>query len=238
MSRWIVCPYPRSLPRLRLLCFTYAGGAAWTFRDWATQLPETVEVCAIELPGRGKRMREKSIHNLASLIDVLGAELLPYLDIPFACFGHSLGALVAFELCCWLRRNVGLQPDYLWVAAAPAPHLSPEREPLHKLPDKDFIHALQFYGGTPKSVLDNAELMTIALPILRADFALLETYQYQSTKPFSCPIIAFWGRQDATVDKKQVAAWQVHTQDFSLEMVDGEHFFCVSQHFLKGSYPN
>ena len=74
MNKWIVCPYPRPRPRLRLLCFTYAGGAAWTFRDWATQLPETVEVCAIELPGRGKRMRETPISDLASLMKMLGPE--------------------------------------------------------------------------------------------------------------------------------------------------------------------
>ena len=162
---------------------------------------------------------------------------MPYLDISFACFGHSLGALLAFELCCWLRHNADLTPEHIWVSAAPAPHLSLKRVPLHKLPDKDFIHMLKSYGGTPTSVLDNAELMAMTLPILRADFALLETYQYQSTKPFSCSITAFWGSQDATVDKEEVADWQVHTQDFSLKEVDGEHFFIRQLAFPKRLLP-
>ncbi|MEM9220046.1 MAG: alpha/beta fold hydrolase [Cyanobacteria bacterium P01_F01_bin.150] len=225
MSKWIVCPYPRSQPKLRLLCFTYAGGAAWTFRDWAAQLPDSVEVCAIELPGRGKRMREASVSNLNTLMNALGPEILPYLNVPFACFGHSLGGLIAFELCVWLRHHTNLTPKHVWVSAAPAPQRAHEREPISRLPDKDFIHVLQSYKGTPTGVLDNAELMAMALPILRADFALLDTYQYKPVAPFRCPITAFWGTQDETFDKDQIIDWRIHTNNFSLESVNGEHFF-------------
>ncbi len=237
MSKWIVCPYPRSHPKLRLLCFTYAGGAAWTFRDWAAQLPNSVEVCAIELPGRGKRLRETNIDNLNTLTQALGPEILPYLHIPFACFGHSLGGLIAFEVCNWLRQQANLTPDHLWFSAAPAPQRAHERVPISDLPDQDFIHALQRYGGTPDSLLDNTELMAMALPILRADFALLETYQYKSVAPFQCPITAFWGVRDKTVDKHQIMDWQSHTNDFSLEAVDGEHFFMRQPAFPKRLLP-
>ncbi|MEO1592802.1 MAG: alpha/beta fold hydrolase [Cyanobacteria bacterium J06632_22] len=199
MSGWIVSPYPRSRPQLRLFCFAYAGGSAWIFRTWAEQLPEAVEVCAIELPGRGKRMLEPAFTDLTALLRALGPELLPYTDIPFACFGHSLGALVAFELGRWLRRTVQLTPAHLWVSAARAPHLKADRPTLHTLPEPEFIAELKRYNGTPDAVLHNAELMALMLPTLRADFTVLETYRHQPNTPLTCPLTGFWGEQEEVV---------------------------------------
>ncbi|MEM8613843.1 MAG: alpha/beta fold hydrolase, partial [Cyanobacteria bacterium P01_H01_bin.105] len=110
MTNWLVCPKPRSNPKLRLLCFAYAGGSAWIFRTWAEIFPATVELFAIELPGRGKRMAEPALTAVTAIVEALGPELLPYLDLPFVCFGHSLGALIAFELCRWLQHTVQLIP--------------------------------------------------------------------------------------------------------------------------------
>ena len=160
MTSWLVCPKPRSNPKLRLLCFAYAGGSAWIFRTWAEQLPATVELCAIELPVRGKRMAEPALTTVAAIIETLGPELRPYLNLPFACFGHSLGALIAFELCRWLRRTVQLTPDHLWVSAAQAPQLPIEKAPMHTLPDAAFINELKHYQGTPDSILNHAEMMS------------------------------------------------------------------------------
>ena len=124
MSDWLVCPQQRSHPQLRLFCFAYAGGSAWIFRPWAKQLPTTnIEICAIELPGRGKRLVEPALTDLATIVESLGPQLLPLLDLPFAFFGHSMGALVAFELCRWLRSAVQLAPKHVWISAARAPHL-------------------------------------------------------------------------------------------------------------------
>lgn len=225
MNSWIVCPYPRATPRLRLFCFAYAGGSAWAFRTWAEQLPETIEVCAIELPGRGKRMLEPALTELSTLLQALGPVLLPYVDLPFVCFGHSLGALVAFELCRWLRRTVQLSPQYLWVSAARAPHLSADRPAMHTLPQAELIAELRRYNGTPASVLNNTELMELMLPTLRADFTVLETYRHQPDAPLSCPITGFWGTQDNIVSQTQVIAWQRHTTSFTLEEILGDHFF-------------
>ncbi|MEM7061611.1 MAG: alpha/beta fold hydrolase [Cyanobacteria bacterium P01_B01_bin.77] len=225
MTSWIVCPQPRANPKVRLLCFAYAGGSAWIFRTWAEQLPATIELCAIELPGRGKRMAEPALTTVTAIIETLGPELLPYLNLPFACFGHSLGALIAFELCRWLRRTVQLAPYHLWVSAAQAPQLPAEKAPMHTLPDAAFINELKHYQGTPDSILNNAEMMSLVLPILRADFTVLETYRYQPGTALGCPITGFWGQQDSIVSQEHVVAWNIHTQNFSLEAIDGDHFF-------------
>ncbi|MEM9163675.1 MAG: alpha/beta fold hydrolase [Cyanobacteria bacterium P01_F01_bin.4] len=237
MSQWIVCPQPRSHPQLRLFCFAYAGGSAWVFRSWAEQLPVTLEVCAIELPGRGKRLSEPALTDIATLVRDLGPQLLPYLDRPFACFGHSLGALIAFELCQWLRRAVQLTPTHFWASAACAPHLLADRVPIHDLSEADFIAALRRYNGTPTSVLNNAELMALMLPTLRADFTLLETYQYQPRAPLTCPIMGLWGQQDPIVIQAEVDAWQVHTHQFSIEAIAGDHFFIQQPQFPQRLLP-
>ncbi|MGB3297274.1 MAG: alpha/beta fold hydrolase [Phormidesmis sp.] len=225
MTSWLVCPQKRSRPTLRLFCFAYAGGSAWIFRPWAKQLPINIEIVAIELPGRGKRLAEPPLTNLSLLIETLGPQLLPYLDLPFAFFGHSLGALIAFELCRWLRQTVQLSPSHLYVSAARAPHLPIEPPLMHPLPTADFIDRLKHYQGTPISVLNNEELMSLVLPALRADFTLLETYQYRPENPLSCSMTGLWGQQDNIVKRANVAAWQVHTSKFELESVAGDHFF-------------
>ena len=224
-NKWVVCAHPRSHPKLRLLCFAHAGGSARVFHKWSELLPSTVEICALELPGRGRRLFETPFTDIDLLLPVLGPELLPFLDIPFACFGHSLGARVAFEVCRWLRETAQLTPQHLWAAAARAPHLPPDVPPIHGLPDADFIFKLRRYSGTPEEVLNNPELMTLMLPALKADFSLLETYQYRPAPQLACPITCFWGKQDEVAIQADVAAWQQHTDMFSLEAVPGNHFF-------------
>ena len=225
VNKWVVCSHPRPYPKLRLLCFSHAGGSARVFHDWAELLPPTVEVCAIELPGRGMRLSETPFTSIDLLLQALGSELLPILDIPFACFGHSLGAWIAFEFCRWLWQNVQLTPRHLWIAAARAPHISSNNSPISNLPDSNFIVELQRCGGTSEEVLSNPELMTLMLPALKADFSLLETYRYQPGTRLACPITCFWGQQDTKVNRADIADWQQHTDTFTLEAVPGDHFF-------------
>ena len=110
MSDWLICPQRQVRAQLRLFCFAYAGGSAWIFRPWAKQLPANIEVYAIELPGRGKRLIEPALTDLDAIIQSLGPQILPLLDMPFAFFGHSMGVLIAFELCRWLRQTAQLSP--------------------------------------------------------------------------------------------------------------------------------
>ncbi|MEO0770518.1 MAG: alpha/beta fold hydrolase [Cyanobacteria bacterium J06649_4] len=237
MSDWLVCPQQRSHPQLRLFCFAYAGGSAWIFRPWVKQLSANIETCAIELPGRGKRLVEPALTDLATIVQSIGPQLLPLLDVPFAFFGHSMGALVAFELCRWLRSAVQLAPKHVWVSAARAPHLPIPSPLMHQLSDRDFIDRLKQYQGTPISVLNNSELMDLMLPTLKADFTALETYAYQPRLPFTFPVTGLWGTQDNIVSQTDVAAWQVHTSRFSLEMVPGDHFFMHQPLFVQKLLP-
>jgi medium-chain acyl-[acyl-carrier-protein] hydrolase len=223
---WIACRKPRPQARLRLFCFPYAGGGALIFRTWSAGLPADVEVCPIQLPGRGTRLMEPPFTQLSPLIQALAQALFPLLDKPFAFFGHSLGALVSFELARQLRRQYGVQPVRLFVSASRAPQLPHRGLPVHTLPEGDFLAELRHLNGTPREVLEHEELMQIALPVLRADFTVYETYVYSTELPLNCPISTFGGLRDRTVSQSDLEAWREQTNvSFSLQMFPGDHFF-------------
>ncbi len=223
---WVRFPQPNPLARLRLFCFPHAGGGASLYRLWPQGLPEEVEVCAVQLPGREGRMQEAPFTRMTPLVQTLLPALQPYLDKPFALFGHSLGALICFQLARQLRRQVGLLPVHLFVAAWPAPHLPHLDQPLHQLPEAEFIRSLRRLQGTPELVLRNRDLLDIFLPLLRADFAVAETYTYAAEPPLACPITAFGGLQDRRVGRQPLEAWrQQTTAAFALRLFPGDHFF-------------
>jgi medium-chain acyl-[acyl-carrier-protein] hydrolase len=214
---------------IRLFCFPYAGGGASIFRHWANGLPEFVEVCPVQLPGRETRFREAAFTRLGPLIEALAGELGPYLDPPFAFFGHSMGALLAFELARRLRRDGRPQPVGLFVSGCGAPQIRTQESPIHALPVADFRERLRGLNGTPAAVLDNDELMDLLLPTLRGDFALCETYTYTPAPPLSCPISAWGGLGDDTVGRQELDAWRAQTTgSFRLRMLRGDHFFLQS----------
>ncbi len=223
---WIPFRKPDPDARLRLFCFPYAGAGALIFRTWSDGLPRDVELCPIQLPGRGTRLMERPFTQLSPLVEALGQALVPLLDKPFAFFGHSLGSLVGFELARWLRRQHGVHPVRLFVSAGRAPQIPHRGPPIHALPRKDFLAELRRLNGTPSELLDHQELMEIMLPLLRADFALYETYAYSTEPPLNCPISAFGGLQDHRVNDSDLEAWRSQTSDsFSLRMLPGDHFF-------------
>lgn len=223
---WFTSESQSKTPTSRLICFPYAGASAYAFRGWAKALPPSVEVCAIQLPGRGSRMREAAFTRMPALVSVLAQELNPLLDKPFALFGHSLGAIIAFEFARRVRRDIHQSPSHLFVGAASAPDLPRRLPPMHNLSDDKFIELLRELHGTPVEVLDNEELMLLMLPILRADFELLQTYSYQAEPPLACPITAFGGVTDPTVGQDQLKAWESHTSaPFALTLLPGNHFF-------------
>jgi medium-chain acyl-[acyl-carrier-protein] hydrolase len=161
-----------------------------------------------------------------ALISALAEGLLPHLDKPFAFFGHSMGAIIGFELARYLRRHHRLEPRYLFVSAAPAPHLREREKPIHALPEPEFIREIAKLNGTPLEVLESAELMQLVLPTLRADFALSEKYRYRNESPLDCPIAAFGGSRDESVTRAHLEAWRTQSANaFSLNIVPGDHFF-------------
>jgi medium-chain acyl-[acyl-carrier-protein] hydrolase len=231
---WVACYRPNPQARLRLFCFPYAGGGALTYRTWPdvlirNDLPALVEVFPVQIPGRETRLMEPPFTQLAPLEQAVAQALRPYLGLPFAFFGHSMGALIGFELARHLRRQGSPGPLCLFVSAHRAPHLPDPHPPIHALPTPAFVQELRHLNGTPEAVLQNAELMDLLLPLLRADLAVDETYVYADEEPLDCPISCFGGLQDRTVEREELEAWRDHTRGpFTLRTFPGDHFFLNS----------
>ncbi len=225
-SSWMPFYRPKTDTQLRLFCFPYAGGSASIFREWAASLPAAVEVCPIQLPGRENRIRERPFNNVTPLVSALSSALQPYLDKPFAFWGHSMGALISFELTRQLRQENKPEPLHLLVSGRQAPQLPSAIPPIHHLPEVEFIKGLRQLQGTPEAVLQHVELMQLMMPILRADFALVETYTYTPEAPLDCSISAFGSLEDDNVSVDDLKAWQVQTQHtFRLRLFPGDHFY-------------
>lgn len=187
----------------------------------------------MEPPGRWARIQEPLVPHAGELAASAVEGLRDYFDRPFALFGHSLGALVAFEFARQVRRTLHLQPAHLFVAARRAPQLVPpvQHAAIHGLPDAAFLQLLTaHYGGMPQAVLDNPELLEIVLPITRADIQAVETYVYANEPPFDCPITAFGGRLDHTTSAEDLDAWRAQTtREASMRLLDGGHFFATDR---------
>lgn len=228
-NTWFACPRPNPRATLRLFCFPYAGGGATAFRMWPHDLPPDIEVNLVKLPGRESRLREPLFTRIEPLVDAVGQALRPYLDRPFALFGHSMGALICFELARHLRSAYGCSPVRLFASGFRAPHIPDPEPPIHHLPEAEFVEEVRRFDGTPEAVLHNAELMQLMLPILRADFTITETYVYTDAPPLDCPISAFGGLQDRVVSQALITPWSAHTSSsFTLHMFPGNHFFLHS----------
>ncbi|HKP85131.1 MAG TPA: alpha/beta fold hydrolase [Blastocatellia bacterium] len=232
-NRWFRVSQKRGQVDLKLFCFPYAGGAAVIYRDWENYLPSNVQLFAVELPGRGRRLKEPFIVDVPTMVEALADAVLPLLDMPFAFFGHSLGAVLAFELARRLRRANEREPELLIASGRRAPQI-PDTDPVsYNLPADELIAELHRMAGTPKEVLDHAELMELMLPLLRADFQLVQTYQYTDDDPLGCPITVFGGLQDKDVGRESLLAWEEQTtSSFALRMMPGDHFFLRSSQAL------
>jgi medium-chain acyl-[acyl-carrier-protein] hydrolase len=215
-----------SQARLRLFCRPYAGGASGIFRDWEAKLPDAIDVRAIELPGRGARFAEPPILELADLVSGLKDGLAGWLDRPFALFGHSLGALVGYELARTFQGEEANRFVHLFVSGHRAPHLPDPHPALHQLADPELIEELRQLNGTPEELLDNPDWARLFLPIIRADLTAGETYRYVAADPLQVPISAFGGIHDPEVAPEEVNEWVIHTSaECQIRHYDGDHFF-------------
>src|SRR5271156_6070491 len=158
LDSWIAYWKPRPKARLRLFCFPYAGASAMIYRLWSDGLSTDIELCPIQLPGRGIRLSECPFTDLPQLIDALAEALRPLLDKPFALFGHSLGTLISFELARELRANHQVRPLRLFVSAGPAPQIPHRGPPINSLPEEEFSAELRRLNGTPEELLNHKEL--------------------------------------------------------------------------------
>jgi medium-chain acyl-[acyl-carrier-protein] hydrolase len=220
--------------RLRLFCFAYSGAGASIFRTWSHELAPDIDLYAIQLPGRERRLKEPLITDFRDLINQLLPALSPYLDRPFAFYGHSLGALIAFELARQLSPKQQQYCRHLFVASRQAPH-QPGRQPnIYQLPDTALIAELKTLGGTPTAILEEPSLLHLFLPILRADLQLNETYidivKIDQNFKLAIPVTALGGDTDPKVSRTDLATWKSLTnQVFEIKIFPGDHFFLRSQ---------
>jgi medium-chain acyl-[acyl-carrier-protein] hydrolase len=230
---YVTCPFPNPSARIRLFCFPFAGGGAFAYRTWAEELPRFVEVCPVQLPGREERHKDPAHRRMDALVTEISDHIRPHLDRPFAFYGHSMGAPIAFELARALRRSKASLPLALFAGAYRAPHLPLNGRAMHSLSDPEFIAELCRLQGTPGHVLENQELMALLLPAMRADFELCDTYMAAEEAPLSCPIVLYGGSKDDSVSHEQLESWQIHTsRSFALHMLPGHHFFLQSHRSL------
>lgn len=227
---WLVRPEPRPQAGAHLFCLPYAGGGAAAYRPWLSYLPSTLELQAVQLPGREARLREQPLRRMDQLVAALAPVIEAQLDRPYALFGHSMGALIAFELARALRRLGAPPPLCLVVSGRRAPQLADPDPPLHQLGDGPFVRSIvRRYNGIPRVILEDIDLLRLFLPTLRADLELIETYQYADEAPLDCPIIAFGGQSDERASMAELAAWGAQSlRPLGARQLPGDHFFVQS----------
>ncbi|MER7055096.1 MULTISPECIES: alpha/beta fold hydrolase [unclassified Streptomyces] len=210
----------------RLFCFPSAGASAAAFAPWRSLVGEGVRVCPVQPPGRAERFREAPYDRCDQLVGHLAAALSEQFTGTYALYGHSMGALVAFELAREIRRMDAGPPVHLFVSGRAAPQLPDTRRPLRDLPADELIGEVAGMGGTPEAVLREKDLMALLLPLLRADLGVNETYQYRPEPLLDVPLTVFGGQEDPRADRTELLAWESLTRArFRSHMFPGGHFF-------------
>ena len=222
---WLTCPQPRPHAVHRLICFPHAGGGSALFYPFAALLPPSIEMLAVQLPGREARLSEPPFRRMDLLVDALLDGLKDNILSPFSFFGHSMGALVAFELSRALRRHGHQLPHTVVVSGRRSPTIPHLEEPLHLLPDTAFVDALvRRYDAIPTVIRNEPDLMAIFVPVLKADFATFETHVHRDEPPLGCAVAMYGGRDDPQT--AQMAGWaDLFSGPRTNRAFDGGHFY-------------
>jgi surfactin synthase thioesterase subunit len=224
---WLQWPMARRDAALRLFCFHPAGVGAAVYRQWGLGLPSSVEVAAVQLPGRANRLKEPPVANIPLLVDALVSNLAPHFEGRFAFFGHSMGAVLAYELAHALRNRGLPSPSHLILSGRKAPTVPNRFPPISHLPDHDFVTEINSrYGGIAPEILQHQDVLNLLLPCLRADIAALENFVPQVRPPLDIPIAAFGGDRDHQTPVENLEPWrQETTADFGVRVFAGGHFY-------------
>jgi medium-chain acyl-[acyl-carrier-protein] hydrolase len=226
VTKWLHKRKPNDAASVRLFCVHHAGGNALSYRNWQAYFPPDIEVCALELPGHGRRLSEEPFRQLVPLVEAACDELSPFFDRPFAFFGHSMGALISFEFAHLLHVRYGKEPKVLFLAARPAPQFADPDANAYQFSTPALIDHLHAMDGTPKELLNDPEILEMLLPTLRADYELVQTYRFSERPKLSCAIRVFGGLKDNALPKKVLELWcTATTGGFSVVMFPGDHFF-------------
>ena len=221
------CPKPRPDARIRLYCIPYAGGGASVYREWQDKLPSIVEVQSIQLPGRENRLMEEPFSDAREAARALADVIEPDLDRTFAVFGHSMGALIGFELLRELEARGANPPAHFFASAFRAPQVENPDSALHELPDAELLDELdRRYDAIPAAARESEELLDLIMPGIRADTSVCDGYSYVEGAKLSCPISVLGGKADAIVKPELLEPWSEQTSaGFEFDLFEGDHFY-------------
>ncbi len=229
-----VRPRPRTNPSLRLIAFHHAGGSASMYHPMSAWLPEDWELLILDLPGRGKRYAQAPLHDMTALIETVVEDVRPWMDVPVAFFGHSLGAILAAEVgrAC---QELGTPPVWIGVSGRIAPVLQAQAPHLSQLGDDELLAELIAMGGTPERINEHPELRARLLGLVRADIDLLESYRPAPGRPqLRCPMTAFAGRDDVWAPPLAMLSWARETTgELRKRLYPGGHFFFLGPAFAE-----
>lgn len=226
-DQWFQVLRPNPRAAVRVFGLHYAGGGASWFRTWNDLFPASLELNAIQLPGREGRLREPPLKSVREVVEPLSRAVDGRLDRPYIVYGHSMGALLGFELLRALKDGGSPMPLCFFVSGRQAPDTPQRFAPISGLPDAELIREMgERYRAIPQAVLGEPELLRLMLPTLRADLSIVESYRYTTQQPLGVAISASGGRSDFLVSEEEIKGWSRHTSGpFEMKMHDGGHFF-------------
>jgi medium-chain acyl-[acyl-carrier-protein] hydrolase len=232
--RWLMRIGVSAKPRARLVCLPYAGAGTVAYRTWPSLLPAWLEVWAVLLPGRETRINDPPVTNVGSLVGILAAAMVEEIpdepELPYALYGHSMGAAVGFELSHAMLAAGWEPPLHLFASGRRGPQIPDGLPSIHRLPSAEFMERIKQLNGLPEEIISEPGLVEFIAHNVAADFAVIETYQYVSRAPLPCGISAFGGDRDPTTEVSQLWTWRPHaTGPFSVRVLPGDHFFINSQ---------
>lgn len=226
---FLAIPRPRAEARIRLICLPHAGGGASAYHPLATLLPPEIELAAVQLPGRETRLAEPPFTRLVPLVAALADAIAPAAARPYAVLGHSMGALLGFELAREMRRRGLPLPRRLVLSGRRAPNLPAAEPPLHPLPDDAFVAELvRRYDAIPQAILQERDLMALFLPVMKADFAVFETHVHAEEAPLPCALSLYGGADDPQT--AEMGGWaSLVAGPCTRRIFPGGHFYLGTQ---------
>ncbi len=217
------------MDKVKLFCIPYSGGSSSVYYKWKRLLSRNIVLCPIELAGRGRRMREPFYETVSQAADDISSEIMKQLQPgePYAIYGHSMGALLAYETYYALKGKGLHEPKHVFFSGRKAPHDEAEKTEYYKLPEQDFLKVVFNYGSNTREILQNRELMDLFVPILRADFKIAEIYEYQAyEEKILCDMTIVNGTQDLSISRNDIRKWtELGAQECEYRWLGGGHFF-------------
>lgn len=222
------------MKKITLFCIPYAGGSALNYLKWDKYLDDKIELVPVELAGRGSRMDETPYLDIEEAVEDVLSFIKSKIDPgkKYAIFGHSMGSLIAFEVYYRLHQAGLSVPFHMFFSGRDAPHCPFENNEYYLLPDKDFLQVVMRYGGNTEQMVKTPELLKIFMPILRADFRIVETYKYiPKADKIACKCTVLSGSEDRSVTANDVKEWGIHFEgESNFAVIDGGHFFILDNY--------